>query len=263
MDKLLMATMLSVVIPTRNEEENAPSLITQLAGVLHDTASEVIFVDDSDDGTPEAIEMGAKKAGLAVTVVHRKGAERRGGLSTAVVEGIRAATGEYVLIMDADLQHPTAMIPLLLAKAEETGADIVIASRNVPGGSDAGLASPSRRVISWGARWMVKVLFFRTLRRVTDPLSGYFIARRDVLVDASLRPIGFKILLDVLVRADHSKVEELPLRFAPRAGGASKATMGQGREFLAHVATLFWARWTDSDVRRRRGVIRRRQRRKA
>jgi len=103
---------------------------------------------------------------------------------------------------------------------------------------------------------MVKVLFFRTLRRVTDPLSGYFVAKRDVLIDASLRPMGFKILLDVLVRADHSRVEELPLRFAPRAGGASKATLGQGRQFLTHVATLFWARWTDSDVRRRRGVIR-------
>jgi dolichol-phosphate mannosyltransferase len=102
---------------------------------------------------------------------------------------------------------------------------------------------------------MVKILFFRTLRRVTDPLSGYFIARRDVLVDASLRPMGFKILLDVLVRADHSRVEELPLRFAPRAGGASKATLGQGKQFLAHVATLFWARWTNSDVRRRRRVI--------
>ena len=173
-----------------------------------------------------------------------------------MVEGIRSATGHYVLIMDADLQHPTEMIPLLFEKAQEAEADIVIASRNVAGGSDAGLGSPTRRLISLGAKWMVKVLFFRTLRRVTDPLSGFFIARRDVLVEASLRPIGFKILLDVLVRADHSRVEELPLRFAPRARGASKATLGQGRQFLTHVATLFWARWTDRDVRRRRGVIR-------
>ena len=251
-----MALSLSVVIPTRNEKDNAPDLVAQLSHVLAGIESEVIFVDDSDDGTPAAIEASAVAEGLDVKVVRREGAARSGGLSTAVVEGIKTATGRYVLIMDADLQHPTEMIPMLLAKALEADADIVIASRNVPGGSDAGLGSPSRRVISWGAKWTVKVLFFRTLRRVTDPLSGYFIARRDVLVDASLRPMGFKILLDVLVRADHSDVEELPLRFAPRAGGASKATVGQGRQFLTHVATLFWARWTDSDVRRRRGVIR-------
>lgn len=250
-----MPISLSVVIPTRNEKDNAPELVSQLTKVLARIESEVIFVDDSDDGTADAIEESAEQNGLAARVVRREGADRRGGLSTAVVEGIKAATGQYVLIMDADLQHPTEMIPLLLARAQEAHADIVIASRNVRGGSDAGLGSPSRRVISWGAKWMVKVLFFRTLRRVTDPLSGYFIAKRDVLVDASLRPMGFKILLDVLVRADHSQVEELPLRFAARAGGASKATLGQGRQFLTHVATLFWARWTDSDVRRRRGVI--------
>lgn len=254
-----MAPTLSVVIPTRNEEDTAAILVSQLAAVLASIEAEVIFVDDSDDRTQAAIEESARTEGLAVTVVHREGGERRGGLSTAVVTGIKAASGQYVLIMDADLQHPTTMITSLLAKAQEANADIVIASRNVPGGSDAGLGSPSRRVISWGAKWMVKVLFFRTLRRVTDPLSGYFIARRVVLVDASLRPFGFKILLDVLVRADHSRVEELPLRFAPRAGGSSKATLGQGRQFLAHVATLFWARWTDSDVRRRRGIVRSRQ----
>lgn len=253
-----MAVSLSVVIPTRNEADNAPELVSQLSKVLESIESEVIFVDDSDDGTPAVIEEAAAARGLLVMVIHRDGDGRRGGLSTAVVEGIKAASGGCVLIMDADLQHPTDMIPLLWAKAQEGDADVVIASRNVAGGSDAGLGSRSRQVISWGARWMVKVLFFRTLRRVTDPLSGYFIARRDVLIDASLRPMGFKILLDVLVRADHSCVQELPLRFAPRAGGTSKATLGQGRQFLTHVATLLWARWTDSNVRRRRGVIKRR-----
>jgi len=254
MEQLLSAPLLSVVIPTRNEAANAGELVRQLAGVLGGITSEVIFVDDSDDATVEALKATAATTGLAVSVVQREGLDRRGGLSTAVVTGIKAATGQYVLIMDADLQHPTSMIPQLIAKAQESGADIVIASRNVPGGSDAGLDGASRRVISWGAKSLVKVLFFRTLRQVTDPLSGYFVARRGVLVDASLRPIGFKILLDVLVRADHSQVDELPLRFASRAGGASKATMAQGSQFLAHVATLFWDRWTDRDLRRRRGV---------
>jgi dolichol-phosphate mannosyltransferase len=249
-------TVLSIVIPTRNEAATAPVLVSQLSEVLSGIESEVIFVDDSEDDTPEVIEKAGKDGAVHLTVIHREGDSRKGGLSTAVVEGIRAATGEYVLIMDADLQHPTEMIPMLLDTAQNECADIVIASRNVPGGSDAGLASPTRRVISWGAKSFVKVMFFRTLRPVTDPLSGFFIARRDILVDAALRPIGFKILLDILVRADHSQVKELPLRFAPRAGGSSKATIGQGKDFLAHVLTLFWDRWTNTEVRRRRGILR-------
>ncbi len=253
-------TTLSIVIPTRNEAANAPTLVSQLSSVLADIKSEVIFVDDSDDDTPSVLERAETSAGLRLKVIHREGDARRGGLSTAVVEGIRAADGQYVLIMDADLQHPTDMIPLLLQRAQDADADIVIASRNVPGGSDAGLAGTGRRAISWGAKSFVKVMFFRTLRPVTDPLSGFFIAKRDILIDASLRPIGFKILLDILVRADHSRVEELPLRFAPRAGGSSKATMGQGKDFLAHVFTLFWDRWTNTEVRRRRGTLRRQRR---
>jgi dolichol-phosphate mannosyltransferase len=85
----------------------------------------------------------------------------------------------------------------------------------------------------------VKVLFFRTLRSITDPLSGFFLARQALLNETVLRPIGFKILLDVLVRCDWSAVDEIPLRFAPRAAGVSKATLSQGRDFLAHTFTLF------------------------
>jgi dolichol-phosphate mannosyltransferase len=254
-EKLLTPPTLSVVIPTRNEAASAPELVSQLADILSGTSSEVIFVDDSDDNTARVLRESSVARRLTIQLIERRGTERRGGLSTAVVQGIRSAGGRYVLIMDADLQHPTELIPVLLNTAEEGDADLVIASRNVPGGSDEGLDSTSRRMISWGARWLVKLLFFRTLRRVTDPLSGFFVARRDVLIDAALRPIGFKILLDILVRCDLSKVEEVPLPFARRAGGASKATFGQGKDFLAHVLTLFWDRWTDVDLRRRRGIL--------
>jgi len=246
--------VLSVVIPTRNEAANAPALVSQLAAVLGPISSEVIFVDDSDDGTPAALEAAAVDAGLQLSVVHREGAERKGGLSTAVLAGIREAGGAYVLIMDADLQHPTDLITPLLRRAEETDADIVIASRFVPGGSDKGLAGTQRRVISWGAKTLVKTLFLRTLRGVTDPLSGFFLARRELLMDATLRPIGFKILLDILIRCGHSRVEELPLVFAARAGGDSKATLSQGKDFLTHVLTLFRDVRFDGQLRRVRNL---------
>jgi dolichol-phosphate mannosyltransferase len=231
-----------------------PALVSQLAEVLAGIESEVIFVDDSDDETPKTIEAASGDRALVAKVIRRTGPERRGGLSTAVVEGIVSATGKYVLIMDADLQHPTGMIPQLLATAYKADADIVIASRNIPGGSDAGLAGPGRRVVSWGAKGLVKLLFFRTLRGVTDPLSGFFLARREVLAEGALRPIGFKILLDILVRCDHPRVEEVPLPFAPRAAGKSKATIRQGVDFLAHVVTLFWDVRRDGELRKRRGL---------
>ena len=249
-----MTVLLSVVIPTRNEAANASMLVSLLSEVLSSIASEVIFVDDSDDDTARVLNEAASQTGIAAIVIRRGGTDRRGGLSTAVVRGIESATGSYVLIMDADLQHPTQMIPKLLATAYEADADIVIASRNIPGGSDAGLAGPGRRVVSWCAKGLVKVLFFRTLRGVTDPLSGFFLAKREVLAEGALRPIGFKILLDILVRCEHPQVVEVPLQFAPRAAGESKATIKQGVDFLTHVFTLFWDVRRDGDLRKRRGL---------
>ncbi|MDO8614968.1 MAG: polyprenol monophosphomannose synthase [Dehalococcoidia bacterium] len=246
------AQLLSLVVPTRNESATAPLLIARLADVLADVPADVIFVDDSDDDTPQIIEREGAESGLQVRVVHRDGVRRRGGLSTAVVEGIRAAGGRYVCIMDADLQHPPDLIIAMLRKAQDADADIVIASRNVRGGSDAGLNGLSRKAISWVAKWLVKALFPSRLRGVTDPLSGFFLVRRGLLADTVLRPIGFKILLDILIRTDSARVKEVPLRFAPRAAGVSKATLSQGKDFLAHTLILFWHRRFDGAFRRRR-----------
>ncbi len=232
--------LLSVTIPTRNERATAPVLIPRLSQALAEVAHEVIFIDDSDDETPQLIQDLAAESGLHVSLIHREGAARRGGLSTAVVEGIRAARGRYVCVMDADLQHPLELIVPLLKRAQDSGADIVIASRYVRGGSSAGLQGLSRKLISWAAKWLVKVLLYERLRPVTDPLSGFFLARRSLLQDTAFYPIGFKILMEILVRCRWSKVEEVPLRFDPRAAGISKATLSQGRDFLRHTARLFW-----------------------
>lgn len=232
--------LLSLAIPTRNERATAPILIEQLAKVLAGVPHEVIFIDDSDDETPQLIPELAAESGLRISLIHREGKARRGGLSTAVVEGIRAARGRYVCVMDADLQHPLELIVPLLERAEGSVADIVIASRYVPGGSAAGLQGTSRKLISWAAKWLVKVLFYERLRPVSDPLSGFFLARRSLLEDTAFYPIGFKILMEILIRCRWTKVDEVPLRFAPRAAGVSKATLSQGKDFLRHTRRLFW-----------------------
>jgi dolichol-phosphate mannosyltransferase len=231
---------LSLIVPTRNEEESIPPLVERLSSVLGHVNYEVLLVDDSEDDTPRVALAMAAEYGLRLSVVHRDVEERQGGLSTAVLTGIDAACGGFVCVMDADLQHPPELIRRMLEAAAQGDADIVIASRYVEGGSDAGLSSRARRMISLASKRLVKNVFRRRLATVTDPLSGFFLARRSLLDATALRPIGFKILLDILVRSEWKSVTELPLQFERRAAGSSKATFKQGRDFLAHVARLTW-----------------------
>jgi dolichol-phosphate mannosyltransferase len=234
------APVLSLIVPARNERSNVRILLGQLSQVLSGVASEVLIVDDSDDGTPEEATRAAGEVGVNLRVIHREGDERRGGLSTAVIAGIEASHGEYLCVMDADLQHPPQLVLTMLDVARQRHADLVMASRYVKGGSDGGLSSPSRRFISLASKWLVSVLFFPRLIRVTDPLTGYFMARRSILKDVVLRPIGFKILLEILVRAKWSRSVDVPMKFERRHAGESKATFKQGITFLRQAFTLFW-----------------------
>lgn len=239
-EPMVRACDVSLIIPTRNEEENLPALIQKLSEVLEGKSCEVILVDDSDDATAQVATWLAIESGLNLSVIHREGDARQGGLSTAVLAGIAAAHGEYVCIMDADLQHPPQLIGLMLEAAADRDVDIVIASRYVEGGSDAGLSGRARRMISLLSKRLVKTAFRSRLRTVSDPLSGFFLARRSLLDETALRPIGFKILLDILVRSDWQVAKDVPLQFERRAAGSSKATLKQGRDFLSHVARLLW-----------------------
>jgi dolichol-phosphate mannosyltransferase len=228
--------VVSVVVPTYNERNNIAPLVARLQAALNGTAAEVIFVDDSDDGTGDAILNHGTD--LNVRLIHRQKRERAGGLSTAVLRGVAEAAGDYVCIMDGDLQHPPETIPDLLARAQETDADIVIASRNVPGGSSEGLDGPWRRFLSWSFGMVTRALFYEKLRRVKDPLSGFLLVRRSALDGIVLRPVGYKISLEILIRAAGSRVEEVPYTFRERTADETKATFGTGFTFFRHVGIL-------------------------
>lgn len=232
--------VISIIVPTRNEEHIVRTLATEVAKSLGGIGHEVIFVDDSTDRTPNIIgELMCVHENIRL--IHRQGRECEGGLATAALRGISEARGAYICVMDADLQHPPLDIPRLLDEAQASDADIVVASRYREGGSYEGLTGPFRKFISIALKEFTKVLFFPRLNGVTDPLSGFFVVRRDILEGASLSPIGFKILLEILVRCQWESVREIPYEFAQRASGKSKATMTQGLSFLCHVARLFLA----------------------
>lgn len=225
-----------MVIPTRDEEANIEALLGRLRATLGSVDHEILFVDDSDDGTPGLVAAAAA-SDPRVGLVHRQGAERQGGLSTAVLSGIHAVRGEYVCVMDADLQHPPESIPAML-EAAVGGADVVVASRYMRGGSRHGLDGAIRRLVSRGAGALARALF-REARASSDPLSGFFVCRRGVIDGIEFRPVGFKVLLELLVCVPGLRVRDVPLHFASRSAGASKASMRQGLLFAGHLRSLF------------------------
>jgi len=229
--------LISLVIPTFNEAANIAELLARLAAAIPARVpAEVIFVDDSTDDTPAVIAEAAGFSRLAVSVMHRDVPE--GGLGGAVAMGLRAAAGPWIVVMDADLQHPPALVPALVSAGQQAGADLVVATRYAGGGSRDGLDGGFRRFASGGSTFLAKTVFPRRLRGVTDPMSGFFAVRAAALGTTQLRPLGYKILLELIVRCGIRKVTEVPYEFQDRFAGQSKANLGEGLRFLRHLMVL-------------------------
>jgi dolichol-phosphate mannosyltransferase len=226
----------SVIVPTYNERDNIAALLDRLVAALPHTETEIVFVDDSTDGTPDVIRAAARTCPIPVTVHHR--VEGAGGLGGAVVEGMRIARGEWIVVMDADLQHPPEIVPGLIAAGLRDGADLVIGSRYATGGSTGGLADGYRRLVSRGSTMLVKALFRNHLLSVSDPMSGLFAIRASPLDANRLRPLGYKILLELIVRNHPGRIIEVPYAFQPRHAGESKSTVAEGLRFAEHIAVL-------------------------
>jgi dolichol-phosphate mannosyltransferase len=160
---------------------------------------------------------------------------RRGerGLASAVVLGMQIASGQVIAGIDADGSHPPELLPSMIQPILAGSAEMTIASRNVPGGSSPGL-SGSRRVISWGAGVLA-----RPLTPVKDPMSGFFAVRRDVLVRGELEPVGYKIVLEILVKCHPSPAVEVPFVFGARTAGQSKLGSGEIGRYVRHVGRLY------------------------
>jgi dolichol-phosphate mannosyltransferase len=214
--------VLSIIIPTRNEAGNIDPLLTRLERALKDIPFEVIFVDDSTDDTPEVIQKRGTQCAFEVSVIARP-PERRNGLGMAVVEGMKIARADWMVVMDGDLQHPPEVIKELWDKAKSTGADLVAASRLSEGASTAGL-SRQRTMLSRTLTLCLQACFPKNLRHVSDPLTGFFLLRRDSFSLEDLHPEGFKILLEIMMRNPQLKVAEVPFEFGKRHSGMSKAS---------------------------------------
>ncbi len=232
---------LSVIVPVFNEAPNVAELVRRVADALTGLDAEIVFVDDSTDETPDVIRTVAATATIPVRLIHREPGEAEGGLGGAVVEGVKAAAHDVCVVMDGDLQHPPEKILDLVAKAERTGNDVVVASRYVGDGTSEGLSGAARVAVSRGSTMVTKAMFPVRLRAVTDPMTGFFLVRRDRIDFAGLQPRGFKILLEILAR-QKLNVSEVPFHFAERFAGESKASLLQGFRFLLQLTHLRFGR---------------------
>ncbi|WP_447652712.1 glycosyltransferase [Microbacterium sufflavum] len=230
-----MGPAVTVIVPTFNERDNVAELVARTAAALAGRQAEILFVDDSSDDTVAEVEGVAVDAPLPVRVIHR--AENTGGLGGAVVLGLHAAAADLCIVMDGDLQHPPELLPALLDRHAEGGADVVAASRYIGGGDTSGLGTALRFGVSRAATWLTRAMFPIRLARSTDPMTGFFLVDRSRLDLDGLKPQGFKILLEILARND-LRIAEVPMEFAERRHGTSKASIRQGATFIAHLARL-------------------------
>ncbi len=233
--------LLSLILPTYQEKDNIEKIIIILANLLDDVIAgkyELIVVDDnSPDRTWEvASKMTEEYPQLQVM---RRIEEK--GLSTAVIRGWQAARGEFLGVIDADLQHPPETVLKLLAEMGR-GADLAVASRHVLGGgvSDWSL---SRRFLSRGAQMLGLIILPGAIGRLSDPMSGYFMVRRDAIINVPLSPIGYKILIEVVARGKIRWIAEVGYVFQERKSGASKVTKKQYIEYIQHLLRLRFSLW--------------------
>jgi glycosyltransferase involved in cell wall biosynthesis len=232
----ITAADVSVIVPTRNEQGNVLELLRRLDDALG-AELHVIIADDSDDDTPHLVREHAAASGN-VTLVHRDPEQRLGGLGGAVAAGLAVNTRPWILVMDGDLQHPPSAIPDMLAAAQRTGADLVVASRYVGDGDASGLDGAFRMSASAVCNNLARTVFRRKLRAVTDPMSGFFALRVAAVSPGSLQPNGYKILLEIIARADLDAITEVPYAFQPRFAGESKATVREGLRFFRQLVRL-------------------------
>jgi len=229
---LLDAARVAVIIPTYREAENIPGMVERLRAVREasNLDLEVLFVDDdSRDGSEKIID----SINLPWVRILVRTKDR--GLSQAVLEGLRTATADYLVVMDADLSHPPEKIPELV-RLLCGGMEFVAGSRFTEGGSTDD---------DWGLfRWLnsrVATLLALPLTRLKDPMSGFFALHRDTFLrgNSSYNPIGYKIGLELVVKCGCTRVAEVPIHFVDRRLGSSKLSFKEQLRYLQHVRRLY------------------------
>ncbi len=229
--------MITIVVPTYKEAGNITVLVRNVDDVMRaaELAYEMLIVDDNSPD--EIIQVVASlQPEFPVRILLPSGRPR--DLSLSVIDGIKAADSDRVLVMDADLSHPPQVIPAMVAKLDQDENSFVMGSRYMAGGSFDRDWSLWRFFNSH-----VATLLASPLTTSSDPMSGFFALNRQFVDVESLRPIGYKIGLELMVRGRFSGVSEVAIQFKDRTVGESKMNFGQQWKYLRHLRRLYLHRF--------------------
>jgi dolichol-phosphate mannosyltransferase len=224
----------SLIVPTFNERDNLIPLVHRVQRALAGHPFELIIVDDDSPDQTWQLAQDLSRDNHRLRVIRRTGQR---GLATAVVTGWNNARGRILGVMDGDLQYPPELLPQLLKAVEGISADIVIASRYVPGATIEQWGF-LRKLNSWGARLLARLALPGVSSEIRDPGAGCFVMQRKVIENTDLRPLGYKILLEVLARGHYTSVMEIPHDYKGRTEGYSKLDFRQHAAFLSHLVRL-------------------------
>lgn len=225
--------LVSVVIPTYNEEGNIKFLLNKIRSVLNNYEYEIIICDDSTDNTIKKLRQYIKDNKLKnIKYFHRTNEK---GLASAVVRGFSMCEGKYIAVMDADLQHPPVLLKQMLC-AMDHGADMCIPTRFITYENEN--LNWYRKFISFVARKMAGI-FVYNMKNITDPTSGVFMINSKVLENTKLNPIGWKIMIEVIACSDNiNKIIEIPYKFMERHSGQSKLNADVTIKYIKHLNSL-------------------------
>lgn len=238
MQQAKMKPEVSIIVPTYNESQNILAFLRAIPEhIPRDILTQTIVVDDnSPDGTgklvEEHIENLKKIANYTIDIIHRK---TKSGLSSAIIHGIRRAKGDTIVVMDSDFSHPPQLIPKLIEKIKKSHTDIAIASRYVNGGMIENWTLKRKLMSKIATKIATKSLGIKS----KDPMSGFFAFKKSLVNGLNFDALGYKILLEILVKKKNVKIEEIPYTFKDRKFGESKLNSSTIIDFCKSVWRLY------------------------
>lgn len=229
---------ISIIIPTYNESENIIKILRSIGEIIpKNIITQAIVVDDnSPDGTGKLVEDYLKNlkkmANYTIEIIHRKAKD---GLGSAILRGIQQAKGDTIVVMDSDFSHPPQIIPKLIESIKKYQCDIAIASRYIKGGKIQGWSIKRKLISKFATLIAKKGLGINT----KDPMSGFFAFKRNIIKGLNIDAIGYKILLEILVKTKGVSIKEIPYTFQDRKLGSSKLDMKTITDYYKSVWKLY------------------------
>lgn len=231
-------TQVSIILPTYNESQNILKILKSIGEILPpNIQTEAIVIDDgSPDGTGKIVENYLKNfkriTGYTIDIIHRT---TKKGLSSAILHGIQQAKADTIVVMDSDFSHPPQIIPRMLEALRKYRCDIVVASRYVKGGEISGWPLKRKLMSKMATVIAKKGLGVST----SDPMSGFFVFKRPIIKGLKFDAIGFKMLLEILVKTRGAEVKEIPYTFTNRKFGSSKVSISTAYDYAKSVWKLY------------------------